>query len=283
MKTSSRVMIACAVGMLAFPVLAAGDIGTSLSLRGMGEELGLRFQEGGGGGGDVDMTLSGPYFLRSADPEEAGEIELKFIYGFEKLDDGEGHEFELELEWGLTEDLEFILSVPFVLGEGEVEGNGDITEFGFHVRHHGEANGHPAVATRHLIRIPTGHESDGIDYTGRALFTWTLVSDSLRLHLNPFLKSINGNLEEDTRRFQWGAAIGIDYWATDNLRLVADYKNFSSESYGVGNQHSIELGADWEIGEGRTIGLQTEFGIDGDDYGADFGVRIAYIAEIQAQ
>ena len=283
MKTSSRMMIACAVGMLVFPVLAAGDTGTSLSLRGMGEELGLRFQDGGGGGGGVDMTLTGPYFLRSADSEEVGEIELKFIYGFEKEDDGEGHEFEFVLEWGVTEDIEFILEIPFVLSDGKVEGNGDLAEFGFHLNHFDEVGGHPAVATRHLIRIPTGYHSDGIDYYGRALFTWTLVPDSMRLHLNPFLKSINGNLEEDTRRFQWGAAIGIDYWATDNLRLVADYKNFSSESYGVGNQHSIELGADWEIADGQTIGLQTEFGIDGDDEGADFGFRIAYIADIQAQ
>ena len=283
MKMTSRMMVVCAVGMLVFPVLASADSGTSLSLRTTGQDLGLRFQEGGGGGESMSMDLTGPYYLRSADPAEAGEVEVKFIYGFTKEDDGEEHEVEFVLECGLTEDVEFILEAPFVIGDGAVEGNGDITELGFHVRHYTGTGSIPSIATRHLVRIPTGYHSDGVDYYGRALMTWTLVQDSLRLHFNPFLKSINGNMEDDTRRFQWGAAIGIDFWATDNLRLVADYKNFSSESYGVGNQHSIELGADWEIGEGRSIGLQTEFGVDGDDYGTDFGFRIAYIAELQAR
>lgn len=133
------------------------------------------------------------------------------------------------LEWGIAPDIEFILEVPVILGEGKLEGNGDIAEFGFHIRHWKESDGMPAFATRHLIRIPTGYHSDGVDYLLRGLFTKTLVPDSMRLHFNPFLETINGNLEDDTRRFQWGAAIGIDYRMSDDLVLIADYQHFSSE------------------------------------------------------
>lgn len=230
---------------------------------------------------DDSLVLSGPYFLRSATPEEVGEAELKFIYGYEKPSHGEEeHEFEFVFEWGVAEDLEFILELPVTLGEGRVEGNGDITQLGFHIRHWREDGLMPAFATRHLLRIPTGYHSNGVDYLLRGLFTKTLVPGSVHLHFNPFLKSLNGNLEEDTRRFQWGAAIGFDYRLRDDLILIADYQHVSSEEYGARNQHSLEFGADWEIAEDRMLGFQTAFGIDGDDHGSDFEARISYIIEL---
>lgn len=232
---------------------------------------------------DEGWTLDGPYFLRSADPLEAGELELKFIYGFEtSSDEGDEHEVEFVLEWGMIEDIEFILEVPVTLGEGKVEGNGDIAEFGFHTRFWRESGWVPAFAMRNLIRIPTGYESDGVDYIGRGLLTKTIVPDTMRLHFNPFLKSINGNLEEDTRRFQWGAVIGVDYRVSDDLVLIADYQNRSSEEEGVRNQHGLELGADWEFAPEQILAFQTEFGLDGDSHGTDFGFRISYIIELPA-
>ena len=231
---------------------------------------------------EAGWTLSGPYFLRSADPEEPGELELKFEYGFETSDDEDEHEFKFVLEWGMMEDLEFILEMEFELGEGKVEGNGDISELGLHIRHWKEDGWMPAFATRHLMRIPTGYRSDGVDYLGRGLFTKTLVADTLRLHFNPWLKSINGNLDENERRFVWGAAIGVDYRINDDLLVIADYQNNASEEFGQRNQHSFEFGWEWEFAEDRMLGFQTEFELDGDDDGADFGVRLSYIFELEA-
>lgn len=243
----------------------------------------LRFQDEAGGGHDEGLALSGPYFLRSADPEEAGELELKFIYGFEDASGGgDEHELEFVLEWGMTEDVEFIMEIPYTIADGAIEGNGDIAEFGFHIRHWREDGMHPAVATRHFIRIPTGYHSDGVDYLGRALLTWTLIPDELRLHFNPFLKTIGGNDGPDTRNFQWGAAIGVDYRVSDDLVLIADYQNFSSEENGVSNQHALEIGADWTIGPSQKLGFQADFELDGDDHGSDFGFKIAYIVSIDA-
>lgn len=224
--------------------------------------------------------LDGPYFLRSADPVPPGEVELKFIYGYEDEEDDHAHELGFVLEWGVVEDIEFILETEAEVGDGGIEGNGDIEELGFHFRHWREDGWLPAFATRHLVRIPTGYHSDGVDYLGRALLTWTLAPDAWRLHFNPWLKSVNGNREEDTRWFQWGAAIGFDYRVSDELLFIVDYHNRSSEEYGSRNQQSIELGADWEFAEKQKLAFVTEFEVDGDDSGSNILAKIAYILEL---
>lgn len=231
---------------------------------------------------ETGWTLDGPYYLRSADPLEVGELELKFIYGYER-DSGEEEEHEIEfvLEWGVMENNELILEIPVTIGDGKVEGNGDITEFGLHTKFWDEHDGWPAFAMRNLIRIPTGYHSDGVDYLARGLFTWTLIPNTMRLHFNPFAKSVNGNKEDDTRDFQCGAAIGFDYRFNDDLLVIVDYQNFASEEEGHRTQQSLEIGADWEFAEDRILGLQTEFELDGDGHGPDFGARISYIVELE--
>lgn len=258
----------------------APDAGAGLlSLRTLGA---VAIQEGAGAEAVSEYDLAGPYFLRSADPVPLGEIELKLFYGFDKPEDGsEEHEVEFVLEWGIAEDLEFILEVPVTIGEGKIEGNGDIAEFGFHIRHWKESGALPAFATRHLIRIPTGYHSDGIDYMARGLVTRTLVSDSLRLHFNPYLNVVNGNLDDDTRRFQYGAAIGVDYRLSDAWLLIADYQFRSGDEEGVGGQHLLEFGADWTIAPDQKISFQTEFDIDGDGHGTEFGFRLGYIVTLE--
>jgi hypothetical protein len=225
-------------------------------------------------------TLDGPYFLRSADPLPPGELELKFIYSYEDEAHGHAHELGFALEWGMADNIEFILETEVEVGDGRVDGNGDIEELGFHIRHWEENGWMPAVATRHLVRLPTGYHSDGVDYLGRALFTWTLAPECLRLHFNPWLKSVNGNREEDTRWFQWGAAVGFDYRVNEELVIVADYQNSSSEEFGSRNQHSIELGADWEFAENRLLAFGTEFEVDGDDSGSNIVASVSYIFEL---
>lgn len=250
-------------------------------------------------------NLSGPYFLRSADPEPVGEIEVKFIYGYATAsDESDTHEFELEIEWGISEGLEFIFETGVEIGDGGVEGNGDIT-IGFHTKFWDEDGLLPAFAMRNHGRFPTGYHSDGVDYIGRGLFTWTLMPDKLRLHFNPFLKSINGNLDDDGggsgfarlghgghgfsglpfgshdrsggAHFLWGAALGFDCRLSDDLLMTLAYKHESSETEGNRNSHSVEWGADWKFASNQKLGLAAEFGLDGDDDGSNFEFRVSYI------
>ena len=130
---------------------------------------------------------------------------------------------------------------------------------------------------RNYIRIPSGVNSSGVDYELRGLITKSIVADKFRLHLNPFLKSVNGHNEEDHRYFQWGCIIGADYRLTDNLVLNVDYVHETSDSEGERNQHTMEVGLDWHFAPHQGIGIVTRAGLDGDDAGENFGVAISYV------
>ncbi len=229
------------------------------------------------------LTLSGPYYLRSAYPESPGEMELKFNFGYEKESNGgeEKYEFEFVLEWGIADNWEFIFEMPFEIFEGNVQGNGDVAEFGFHTFLMEEADGWPAVGMRNLVRVPTGHDSDGWDYMFRLLLTTTL-DDNMHLHINPYATAINGNLGHHDRNFLWGVAIGIDYRYSDDLLLVASYIHAQSEQKGVSNQHTIELGADWDLGDDQMLGIKTAFEVDGDSHEENFSFEVSYIFELEA-
>ncbi len=245
------------------------------------------YQEDGGGQGasedPLNWDLAGPYFLRSADPEPAGDLDLKFIYGYETSSgESDEHEFEFVLEWGLTEDIEFIFEIPATFGNGGIEGNGDISFLGFHTRFWKEDGWLPAFAMRNSVRLPTGYHSSGVDYTARGLITKSIIPGKWRLHGNPFLTVASGNNVEDLRHFQWGLVLGMDYRISDDLVLIGDYQLRSSEEEGEPDNHSLELGADWQIAEHRKLAFSTEFGLDGDDSGANWSFHVSYIIAIDA-
>jgi len=234
------------------------------------------------GSASEGLTLSGPYFLRSADPVPPGEMQLKFNFGYEKESrGGEDFEFEFVLEWGIAQNWEFIFEMPFEVFDGNVQGNGDVAEFGFHTYLWDEQDWMPAFAVRNLIRIPTGHDSKGFDYLLRGLFTHSLT-DGMRLHINPYATFLNGNIGHHDRNFLWGIAIGVDYQYSDDLLLIADYQNKHEGEEGTSNQHMLELGADWDIGDNQTIGFNTSFELDGDSHGDNFIAKISYIIELEA-
>ncbi len=250
--------------------------------------------------GSDTWDIDGPVFLRSADPEPVGELAIKNIFGYSHNREGasserDEYEYELELEYGLIEDHELILEMPWEIGEGRVQGNGDIS-IGWHWRLWQEDGWVPAFAMRNYARIPSGVDSSGVDYTWRGLFTWTLEPNSLRLHFNPFLTSLNGenteyndnglfggrrrfwnNDEDDDRNFRWGAALGVDYKIDENLLWITDYRYENSEEYGARDNHVAELGLDWKLDEQSTIGLASEISLDGDHSGPAVTGKISYI------
>ena len=184
------------------------------------------------------------------------------------------------LEWGLMENIEFILESEIELGDGGVAGNADITAFGFHTRFWKEDGWLPAVAMPNLIRVPNGSHSSGVDYTARLLVTKSIIPGKFRFHLNPFLKSVNGHNEADARRFQWGTAVGVDYRCTKDFVIIFDYLHRSSDEDHQRNNHALEFGFDWKLAEHHYVAFGTEVGLDGDGYGTNFGAKISYIFSI---
>lgn len=256
------------------PMSLAQATGTTADTTRVGEETRTTIREDA----ESSWGITGPISLRSADPEEPGELEVKNIFGWQTSRNGESDEweYELELEYGLVENHELILEVPFELGDGRVDGNGDLT-LGWHWRLFKEQDWLPAFAMRNYVRTPTGIGSEGVDYEWRGLFTKTIMPEKCRLHWNPYLKSVNGDNEPDARHFQWGSLIGMDYRVCENVLFIWDYHYRNGEIEHTRDQHSLELGVDWKIVEHHTIGVATEVGLDGDSQGAALGAKVSYI------
>ena len=98
----------------------------------------------------------------------------------------------------------------------------------------------------------------------------------------PFAREYGGLL---SNRSFGGAQVSRTFYArgqTGQQLLIGAYQNFRSAERGESSQQSLELGADWGFAPHRKLAFQTEFEIDGDSHGTDFGVRISYIIELDA-
>lgn len=226
--------------------------------------------------------IAGPIRLRSADPEPTGDLEFKNIFDFSTSSDGSDDdlEYEFEIEYGIAPNHELIFELPVQLGDGSVKGNADIT-LGHHWRLWKEQELLPAFAIRNYLRLPSGHDSSGVDWELRGLLTKSIIPNKFRLHLNPFLKNVNGHNQEDYRHFQWGAIVGVDYRINKCLTIQADYIHETSESEGWRNQHTAEVGLEWKIAPQHELAFVTRADLDGDSEGENWGFGISYIFEFE--
>ncbi|MCB0074673.1 MAG: hypothetical protein KDE20_24575, partial [Caldilineaceae bacterium] len=216
---------------------------------------------------DENWDLAGPYEMRSADPEEYGVLEVKNIFGWSTTrGESDEFEYEFEVEWGCAENHELIFEVPVELGDGRVDGNGD-AEFGWHWRLWKEQDWLPAFAMRNFVRVPTGIESSGVDYEWIGLITKSIIPGALRFDANPYIKSVNGDNEEDARHFLWGARVGLDWQVHPGLVLVALYRYEAGELEGTRDNHSLQVGGEWEFAEHQELGFSGLVGLDGDANG----------------
>ncbi|MCH8880721.1 MAG: hypothetical protein IID34_12680 [Planctomycetes bacterium] len=278
-----RITLAAALVLMASAGVVRAD--EPLSTASLDELTSFRLpfpQDGDGGGGEEDWDISGPVRMRSADPEETGELAIKNIFGYSTSSHGDDDfEYELELEWGFMPDHHLILELPVEIGDGEVEGNADLT-LGWHWRLWREQDWMPAFAMRNLIRIPSGVDSDGVDYEFRGLFTKTITPNQLRLQFSPSFKVVNGDIHAGERPFQWELYAGFDYRLSDATTLNLNYLFGSSASNGASDQHAIELGVDWDIADHQMLALGTRLGLDGDSEGDNWGIKLSYIISIDA-
>jgi len=220
--------------------------------------------------------IGGPWRLRSADAVRPGQLsirnEMNWMTGLPEGDDSV--RYGLSIDYGIAPMHHLTLELPAEIGDGVVTGNGDF-RLGWHWQLLKEEDWKPSFAIRNYIRVPSGHESSGVDYELRGLFS-KAVSDRVRVHFGPFMEWVNGDNIEDGRDFQWGAAIGTDWLITDKLDMIVDYVHETSDFEGFRNQHSLDLGFVWEIKPNHKIGINTRCGLDGDGVNGDWGAGIFY-------
>jgi len=258
-------------------------------------------------GGEGRLSPGGPIDMRSTDPTPVGELEWKNVFGWSTSRNGEDddYEYELELEYGLVENHELLLSLPVEIGDGEVEGNADIT-VGWHWRFVEEEGDMPSLGMRNFFTLPTGVHSHGVDYRWVGLISKN-ITDKARLHFNPFIEVIdicdsddddddgnwngwgwgsgwnngwNGwNDGDDGERgdFVWGAIIGADYAMSPDFAVVWDYVWRSGDVEGLHDQHALQVGFEWAFADHQKLAMTTNVGLDGDGEGEALGAQMSYI------
>jgi hypothetical protein len=217
---------------------------------------------------DAYITLEDPQ------PEPEGTWSIEFSSGWDTRSDcGDEWNMEAELEFNprnpeCLKPMELSLSVPLVLGEGAEEGNGDL-EFGILYKFWQEEDWIPTFALRSKMRIPSGYQSDGVDGEFTGILAHTLGPGVF--FLNGTVATLNGNLDDDDRHFQWSIVPGYKLPVCDYCSLIFDYVHRSNAKEGGSNQHIFEMAAQMDVAKGVTFGPGIQVGLDGREDTPNFG------------
>lgn len=197
-------------------------------------------------------------------------------------DENDDHQITPTIVWGIDEYWEWAITVPYWFSEdgqdrpGELDGNYD-TFSTLQWRFMEQDGNIPAMAVAGTLRIPTGDESNKVDFETRLILT-NQYDSGIRSHVNVFATTVNGDNDENARHFQWGFVVGADGPLCDDgsVRWVADLMHRSSYSYGRGNINQLELGWEWAIDDQNALGMSVQLGLDGEDEGINAGVGLIY-------
>lgn len=197
-------------------------------------------------------------------------------------DENDDHQITPTIVWGIDEYWEWAITVPYWFSEdgqdrpGELDGNYD-TFSTLQWRFMEQDGNIPAMAIAGTLRIPTGDESNKVDFETRLILT-NQYDSGIRSHVNVFATTVNGDNDENARHFQWGFVVGADGPLCDDgsVRWVADLMHRSSYSYGRGNINQLELGWEWAIDDQNALGMSVQLGLDGEDEGINAGVGLIY-------
>lgn len=231
----------------------------------------------------VDTFLS----LEDGQPGSPGELEAELLWGWQAISThktkgplkGEtenSYDLEAEIEYTLKgsdflNNTQLILAAPLTLGEGRVDGNGDVT-FGWQQRWIKDNGAMPTLSTLAEIRTPSGDQSSGVDGTLTGIAAKEMGPGTL--FLNGFVKTANGNNIEDVRHFQWGVRAGYKWRLSEQLAIVGDYSYQSSIERGHGDVDVLEVGAEYHVSDHLTIGPGIQIGLDDNEETPDVGAGL---------
>ena len=237
--------------------------------------------------------------LEDGQPGQRGELQINFFNGWETT----SHEPDpwlmvMEVEYSpncpgnwLLQNAKFTIDMPMTLGRGGVDGNGDVVlVWKQRLVEETDPNGWPTISILNGLRVPTGYQSSGVDWTLQGVVAKEVGPGTAVLNL--WLKSANGHNNTETatswwnqltltqdsgeglRHFQWGFRVGYKWRVTDNVALVSDYVNQTSEETGEHNQNIGECSVEWRVSENLTIGPGIMFGLDGAPDTPNFGAGL---------
>lgn len=198
--------------------------------------------------------------------------------GGEVGDSSDDFTYSGSLLWGMAENIEGFLITDWVIGEGEVDHNGDLT-LGLNWRFSEPDGDWPAMSLKGSATLPSGHQSSGVDAEGRLILT-NEYDSGMRSHVNLFLVTDNGdeNGNAELRNVNYGAVFGLDGPLCDNgnVRWVADYMWRAGRETGSANYNVLELGWEWQKDASSKVGMSVQINLDRASNESDFGASFTY-------
>ena len=216
--------------------------------------------------GAIDLRLAGRYTESAINQD---------------LEVGNAWTLQPAVVWGATDRLELSFTVPVHHIDNlnvAPDGNYD-TYVGGQYRLTEQEGYMPALALATSLRLPTGQNSDGVDWQLRLVLTNEYES-GIRSHVNVFgIYADTNNLEPfEVRNFQYGAVAGLDgpLCADGAVRWVADYMYRISEVDGGGGQNIGEFGWQWQVADAHKLGMSVQLSLDHDEYTSNVGAALTY-------
>ncbi|MFO7595034.1 MAG: transporter [Desulfocurvibacter africanus] len=173
-------------------------------------------------GQDYDLDENFPLRMEDAEVVGKGNITFQGSFAYELGEDGEDL-FELEpaLQYGPLERLELELASPFLLGNADDRGSGDITASALYKLTEA-GRWAPSVAVKGSLTFPSGEDSRGVDPSLKLLASWHLdESGAHRVHVNgTWTRNFEPYADENDDG--WLYLLGYSYRLNRNWIMLAD-------------------------------------------------------------
>ncbi len=188
-----------------------------------------------------------PTTIEDIEPVDRGGIELQ---GFGRYLRTSGHrnlgQAEPRLAFGILDKTQLEVGAPFLLGEGEANGNGDVQVSVLRkLRDASRDEWWPGLAVEADLGLPTGAERSGFRNGVDAGLTVLLKKEagSHGFHLNAgFDWSDDESAEERLRRVAWSGAVGHHAPLTQWLVVVSDLAWSQADEKGTTDVWLLETG-----------------------------------------
>ncbi len=181
--------------------------------------------------------------------------EFQGVFRYTRTDGGDD-EFLMEpiLEVGVWPNAEVELSVPFLLGNADDRGSGDINLSGLY-NFNQEGLWLPALGIKGRLTFPSGQDSEGVDTELKFLATKTLGRSLLynQLHVNASWMH-NAAPLSDERRDHWAAVLGWSARLTPDLVFVADIWREETKIRNE-EQNVAEIGLRYQLRPNLTVAV----------------------------
>lgn len=167
-----------------------------------------------------------PTTIEDIEPLERGSVEMQGFGRYLRLRGGkDAGETQPRLAWGIFENTQVEIGTPLLLGEGKVNGNGDVQVSMLRKFLDSHGAWWPGLALEADVTLPTGTERHGFENRVDAGFTIIMTKHvgSQGFHLNAgYDWTDDESEEEDLRRGILSIVVGHHIPLTDRLVLVSD-------------------------------------------------------------